>query len=264
MCGQNKNAPLVTVIMPAYNAASYIAESIESVRSQTVSDWELLIIDDCSNDDSFKIAQSYADHDDRIKVMRNETNSGVALTRNRGIAMANGSFIAFLDSDDVWYPEKLNRQLECMERTNAGISYCSYAIVDRNGKKCKADYLVSDSVTYRQLLKKNCMQCSAMLIRAEILKKIPFNTEFYHEDFVLGLDILHSGVKAAGCPEVLLAWRYIQNSRSFDKRKSAINRWKIYRSYLNLPLLYCMYLFVCYTVTGLRKYLRKGNFKEEI
>ena len=96
-----------------------------------------------------------------------------------------------------------------------------------------------------------------MLIPAEIVKKIKFNTAFYHEDYVLGLDILRLGGFAAGCTEILLDWRYLANSRSFDKRKSAANRWRIYRKYLRLPIVKTCWLFACYTMAGLRKYLRK-------
>lgn len=253
-----KTFPLVSVIMPAYNAAPFLEEAISSVISQTISEWELFVIDDCSSDDTFRIACALADKDSRIHVLRNDVNSGVAKTRNRGIDMAKGQYIAFLDSDDRWHPEKLEQQIDVSRQTDAGIVYCSYAIIDANGSKCRADYMVPAQVSLKDLLKENCIQCSAMLIRAEILKGIKFNTEYYHEDYILGLDILKSGQSAAGCTNVLLDWRYIANSRSFDKKKSAKNRWIIYRNYLKLPLAQCMWLFCCYTAAGLRKYLNKN------
>lgn len=253
----NEIRPLVSVIMPSYNAEAFLAEAIRSVAGQTMADLELIVIDDCSGDRSYEIALEQAREDSRICVLRNEVNSGVAKTRNRGIALARGQYIAFLDSDDVWHPEKLQRQLERMQETGAGICYCSYAIIGVSGSKVRGDYLVPGQVTFGDILKENCIQCSAMLIRADIVKEIGFNTEFYHEDYVLGLDILKAGHLAAGCTEVLLNWRYLENSRSFDKKKSAGNRWKIYRQYLKLPLVKSGYLFACYTVAGLRKYLRK-------
>lgn len=249
--------PLVSVIMPAYNAAAYIEEAIRSVLSQTVQDLELIVIDDCSPDDCHVIAGELARHDSRVIVLRNEVNSGVAVTRNRGIDLARGEYIAFLDSDDIWHPEKLERQLSRMREENSVISYCSYAIIDPAGQRVRADYLVPEQVTIRQLLKENCIQCSAMLIRADIVKRIRFNTEFFHEDYILGLDILGEGHTAAGCSDVLLSWRYAPASRSFDKRRAAQNRWRIYRDYLKLPLIKCASLFVCYTAAGLRKYLRR-------
>ena len=253
----NGAAPLVSVIMPTYNAEAFLEIAIRSVIDQTVTEWELIVIDDCSTDNSFAVIEKMASTDSRIIVLRNEKNVGVARTRNKGIDLARGRYIAFLDSDDIWNPEKLQHQLNRIKETNADICYCAYSIVDSSGIKTKADYLVPPIVTYHDILKENCIQCSAMLIPANIVKKIKFNTEFYHEDYVLGLDILRNGGIAAGCAEILLNWRYLENSRSFDKRKSAMNRWRIYRNYLKLPLGKTCWLFACYTAAGMRKYLKK-------
>lgn len=249
-------APLVSVIMPAYNAEPFIAEAISSVLAQSVTDLELLVIDDCSMDGTYGIAMQQADP--RICVLRNEKNAGVARTRNRGIEMARGKYIAFLDSDDIWHPQKLQRQLERLEAAGADLCYCSYAIIGRNGEKAKGDYIVSDTATFCDILKENYIQCSAMLIRAEVVKKYMFNTEFFHEDYILGLNILKDGHKAVGCPELLLSWRYLDNSRSFNKKKAAMNRWRIYRKYLQLPLHKSVYFFTGYALAGFRKYFRKA------
>lgn len=251
--------PIVSVIMPAYQAERYLARAIESVLEQTIAELELIVIDDCSRDRSHEIALEYASRDSRVTVLRNETNSGVAVTRNLGIELARGEYIAFLDSDDIWHRQKLERQLARLHETGSVISYCSYAIIDPEDRPIRADYLVPEQVTLQDLLKENCIQCSAMLIRSDIVRRIRFNTEFYHEDYILGLDILGEGHTAAGCTEVLLDWRYAPNSRSFDKRRAAQNRWRIYRHYLKLPLLKCGWLFACYTAAGLRKYLPRSN-----
>ena len=246
------STPLVSVIMPAYNAEAFIDEAISSVLSQTMEDWELIVIDDCSSDGSYDIARKYSDQ--RICVLQNDANCGVAKTRNVGIARAKGKYIAFLDSDDVWYPEKLRSQLEKIEKENAQLCYCSYAIIDEYGNKAKSDYLVSEQTVFEDLLKENCIQCSSMLIRTDVVKRILFNTEFFHEDYILGLDILGKGYRAVGCSDILMAWRYSQNSRSFNKWKAAKNRWRIYRQYLKLSIGKSCWLFLCYTVAGLRKY----------
>jgi teichuronic acid biosynthesis glycosyltransferase TuaG len=251
----NEAAPLVSVIMPAYNAGRFLADAIVSVQAQTVTDWELFVIDDGSSDDSRQIAAEFARKDPRIRLVINEENLGVARSRNRGIGMSKGQYIAFLDSDDIWYPQKLQKQLEKMTAEDAGIGYCSYGIIGQTGEKVKADYLVPETATYDAILKENFIQCSAMLIRADIVKRFLFNTEFFHEDYILGLDMLRAGEKAVGCTELLLKWRYLENSRSFNKKKSALNRWKIYRQYLKLPLPKAAYLFVNYAAAGLRKYL---------
>ena len=254
---KNNTEPLVSVIMPAYNAERFLDAAILSVVNQTMENWELYVIDDCSKDESFSIAQGYAANDARIHALKNDENSGVARTRNRGIELAKGQYIAFLDSDDIWLPEKLERQLEKMQQADAGVGYCSYGIIGEDGNKVKGDYIVAETAAYEDILKENYIQCSAMLIRADIVKKFMFNTEFFHEDYILGLDMLGSGEKAVGCGEVLLHWRYLENSRSFNKKKSAMNRWRIYRHYLHLPLWKTLYLFASYAAAGLRKYTRK-------
>lgn len=246
--------PLISVIMPAYNASAYIREAVTSVLEQTVTNWELLIIDDCSSDDSFQIAEEYARYDSRIKALRNEQNMGVAKTRNKAIELSRGQYIAFLDSDDAWYPQKLEKQLQLLVTENAELAYCSYKIVGADGKTARPDYIVPERIDYKGLLKENVISCSAMLIRAQAVKKIGFNTDFFHEDYVLGLELLRGGCKAVGCRELLMHWRYIENSRSFNKKKSAQNRWRIYRNYLKLPLISCVYYFAHYAAAGLRKY----------
>ena len=202
---RNHATPLVSVIMPAYNAASFIEEAIGSVIAQTVTDWELVVIDDRSTDDTFAMAQRCVADDPRIRLLKNDTNMGVAKTRNRGIALSNGQYIAFLDSDDVWRGDKLEKQLEKVKKTGAGICYCSYGIIGASGEKVKADYLVPETARYEDILKENYIQCSAMLIRADIVKKFLFNTEYFHEDYILGLDMLRTGEIAVGCREMLLS-----------------------------------------------------------
>ena len=252
----NKN-PLVSVIMPAYNAELYIEEAINSVISQTITDWELFVIDDCSTDESVQTAKRLENNDSRITVIKNDVNMGVAKTRNRGIELAKGQYIAFLDSDDVWKPKKLELQLLKMREKGASIGYCSYQIIGKNGEKVRADYIVPETACYEDILKENYIQCSAMLIKADVVKRIMFCTEFFHEDYVLGLDMLRAGEKAVGCRELLLSWRYLENSRSFNKKNAAVNRWKIYREYLRLPLYKAVYYFLIYASAGVRKYLRK-------
>ena len=249
-----QKTPLVSVIMPSYHAEAFVEETVRSVMNQTMEDWELIIIDDCSKDGTFELLRSLAQCDSRIRVERNERNSGVAVTRNRGLDLARGTYAAFIDSDDAWYPEKLARQIQRLQDTGADFSYCSYEIVGFSGEKARPDYIVPPTVTFEELLKENVILCSSLLIRMEALKDIRFTTDFYHEDFVLELDLLKQGFTAAGCTEILARWRYIENSRSFNKWKSAQNRWKIYRHYLKLTPIQSASPFIHYFCAGLRKY----------
>lgn len=254
-------SPLVSVIMPAYNAAAFVEAAVRSVLAQTMEDWELIVVEDCSGDDTLSVLEELLSGllDPRIRLLKNESNMGVAVTRNRGIDASRGQYIAFLDSDDIWYPAKLERQLAKMAASGAEIGYCSYAIIGPEGDKVRPDYLVPECVVFEDLLKENVMQCSAMLIRAEVVKEFRFNTEFYHEDYVLGLEMLRKGYTAVGCGDVLAAWRYMENSRSFNKWKSARNRWRIYRDFLKLPLGRSGYVFFCYMLAGMRKYFFKSR-----
>ncbi|MBP3324238.1 MAG: glycosyltransferase [Clostridia bacterium] len=247
-------SPLVSVIMPAYNAERFIEEAIASVQAQSYENWELFVIDDGSKDRTKEIVKNLAENDKRIRFLINEKNMGVAKTRNRGIDLSSGKYVAFIDSDDVWHKDKLKKQLEKLKEKDAGIGYCSYEIIGENGEKAKEDYIVSETATFKDILKENYIQCSAMLIRSDIVKRFMFNTEFYHEDYILGLDMLRAGEKAAGNKELLLKWRYLENSRSFNKRKSAMNRWRIYRNYLKLPFFKSVSLFLNYAAAGLKKY----------
>ena len=249
--------PLVSVIIPVYKAREFVEEAIRSVLAQTITDLELLVIDDCSPDDSFEIVQSLAQEDSRIRPLRNERNMGVAKTRNRGLELSQGKYVAFLDSDDIWYPSKLEAQIDLLEQTGAGLCYCSYRIVNAKGVPVKPDYLVPPQVDLNGILMENCVLCSSMVIPGEVVRRIAFNTEFYHEDYVLILDILREGFSAVGCTQILADWRYMDDTRSFDKRKAAANRWRIYRDYLKLPIVKRVWVFGCYAFAGARKYLRK-------
>ena len=244
------NEPKISVIMPAYNAAAYIEEAIRSVAHQTFGDWELIVVDDCSKDETVQIVTTLAGEDSRIHLIcRAENSGGAAIVRNQAIAMARGEYVAFLDSDDAWLPEKLEHQLSVIG--DHALCYTSYAIMDAAGEQSRPDYLVPASVTFESLLNENVIGCSTVLMRRELAK---FETEYFHEDFILWLSLLRDGNTAVGCPEVLSKWRLIETSRSFNKFKAAKNRWRIYRGYLHLPLLTSLKAFLNYMFAGLRKY----------
>ncbi len=248
--------PLVSVIMPAYNSERFIEAAIRSVIAQTVTDWELLVIDDGSNDSTCKIVERLAENDSRIVLIKNPENLGVAKTRNRGFDLCRGEYVALLDSDDVWYPNKLEEQLSIVSRDEADLSYCSYAIVDENGKKLKKDYKVPEKIDFDGLLKENVIGCSTVLFSRKILSKHRFETEYFHEDYVLWLDLLREGYLASGSSKTLVNWRYIKDSRSFNKRKSAGNRWRIYREHLGFPFFKSLKYFMFYAFASIKKYIR--------
>ncbi len=246
--------PKVTVIMPAYNAAQFIEAAIRSVIAQTVTDWELLVIDDGSRDDTCKIVEALSAQDSRVQLLRNAHNMGVANTRNRGLSLCRGEFAAFLDSDDNWLPDKLQKQLDLLEDTGAELCYTAYGIMDAAGMQSRGDYLVPGKADFRKLLKENVIGCSTVMLRRQVAEKYRFETTLHHEDYALWLRMLRDGVRAVGCTEVLVRWRLVENSRSFDKRKSAHGRWVIYRDYMKLPLHQSLWAFGNYAFASVKKY----------
>lgn len=250
----NKTFPIVSVIMPAYNCETYIEEAIRSVMGQTFGDWELIVLDDGSTDATCEIVHRMMAEDNRIILQRNPENMGVAKTRNRGMAMSRGEYVALLDSDDIWYPDKLEKQLQKIHAENADLVYCSYAVVDSGGESCKRPYIVPEKVSFPSLLKENVIGCSTVMMSAAVASAYRFASDFYHEDYCLWLSILRDGYKAAGCTEVLADWRYITGSRSFDKKNSAFKRWKIYREFLGFSVLRSSWLFLAYAANGIKKY----------
>ena len=246
--------PLVSVIMPAYNASKYIEQAIESVLGQTMEDLELVIIDDCSTDNTYEKAKRYEEKDNRVLVLRNQKNSGVARTRNVGFEKSRGEYIALLDSDDVWHPQKIEKQIEIVKEKKADIVYCSYALVGEDGKSIHKDFIVPEETDFSQMLKENVIGCSTVLLSCEIAKKYKFTTEFYHEDYVLWMELLKDGFCAFGTKEVLVDYRVLEKSRSANKFNSALKRWDIYRNCLKLPLGKSVGCFLHYFYAGVRKH----------
>lgn len=251
---ENRTQPKITVIMPAYNAERFIEPAIRSVMTQTVTDWELLVIDDGSRDGTCAVVEALSAEDSRVRLLRNDKNMGVANTRNRGLSLCRGEFAAFLDSDDIWLPEKLQKQLDLLERSDAALCYTSYGIMDAEGNQSRGDYLVPAKADFRKLLKENVIGCSTVMLRRSVAENYRFETNLHHEDYALWLRMLGDGVLAAGCTEVLVRWRLVENSRSFDKRKSAHSRWVIYRDYMKLPLHQSLWAFGNYAFASVKKY----------
>lgn len=251
-----KTKPLISIIMPAYHAEPFIEETIESVLAQSVTDWELLVIDDGSQDNTRQIVSDFAKKDARIRLVINETNMGVARTRNRGLDMVQGQYVALLDSDDYWKPQLLEKMLARAEETKADIIYCSYELVDEQGKKVCNDFLVPEETTFQESIVRSVITCSTVLITGELAKNHRFPTNVYHEDTALWFQILRDGGIARGVPEVLAAYRQRANSRSAGKLTSAVRRWAIYRKHLKMPLGQSVKAMFLYGYYGVIKYRR--------
>lgn len=251
-----KENELISVVIPAYNAEKYIEATIRSVLAQTYRNFEIIVIDDASTDKTVEIVRKMAENEPRIQLYPNETNLGVALSRNRGFSLAKGQWVALLDSDDVWRAEKLERQLALAKKSGADIIYCSYALVEEKSGERVKDYLLPAETCYEDTLKVSIITCSTALISAEIAQNYRFTSEFYHEDYVFWLELLKKGYRAVGCPEVLADYTLRADSRSFNKLKSARERWVVYRKSQKMSLFQTIKAFAAYAVYGVRKYKR--------
>ena len=248
------DTPKVSIVMPAYKAEEYVGEAIDSVLKQSFSDWELIVVDDCSADKTADIAYQYAETDPRIRVIENDTNLGAAGTRNKGIAHSIGEWIAFLDCDDIWRNEKLEKQLKLAEETGAELIYTSYTLFSNEEGVCRhRDYLVPSSVTYQSMLRENYIGCSTAMVKKSLLETHSFSENIHHEDYALWLELLKCGVRSAGCREVLTDWRMTPESRSAHKISAARSRWIIFRDVEKLPLHTSIFCFSIYAVKGILK-----------
>jgi len=194
---------LVSIIMPTYNCGRFIRESIDSVLSQTYTAWELLIVDDCSTDDTADIVSSYADA--RIHYMRNEHNMGAALTRNKALREAKGQYIAFLDSDDLWVPEKLEKQIAFMQHNKIVMSYSPYYVLAPNGEKNIRS--CPSSINYRQLLRWNRIGCLTVIYNRNEVGLIQIPDIRKRNDYTMWLTILRKGYTAYRLNEPLAIYR---------------------------------------------------------
>jgi teichuronic acid biosynthesis glycosyltransferase TuaG len=247
---------LVTIIMPAYKAAKYIEESIESVLSQTYQTWELIIVDDCSPDATREIISKYASRDKRIKPIFLKKNSGPAVARNEGLKFARGRWIAFLDSDDIWISNKLSLQKKFQLKTCAVLTFTQFRRVSAD--KAEIGHLIDvpDKLDYRELLGNTVIATSTVLVDRSLLKTPIKMKKVYYDDFVCWLDLLRDGAIAYGFKEDLMRYRVLKKSVSRNKINSAIQIWKIYRNYLNLNIFFSFLLILRWGKNALLKYYR--------
>ena len=221
-----RGTTVVSVIMPAYNAASTIGESISSVFAQTFTDWELIIVDDCSQDDTIKVAEAIIGADDRVSIIRREQNEGVASARNLGMKAAKGEWLAFLDSDDLWKDVKLERQLAFARENNAVITYTSTSYMDYKGRELGYILGAKPLFTYKQLLKRNLLSCSSVVVLRDRMPDFPSGN--MHEDYAVWLGILKDN-NAYGLEEPLLVYRIGRDSKSAKRMNSAVMTYNAYK-----------------------------------
>lgn len=237
--------PLISIVMPAYNAARTIRQSINSVQAQTFSDWELLVVDDCSIDETYSVVREYANLDKRINLIQQPKNAGPARARNTALHVAKGRYIAFLDSDDCWLSQKLDRQLRFMQERKAALSYTLYRRFTENIEDAGDLITVPASFNYKDLLKNTGIACLTVMIDREKCGFFEFQIT-RHEDYVLWLKLCRLGFGAEGLMEDLARYRVSSTSVSGNKLKSALWVWNVYRNVEKLNLLRATWCFSNY------------------
>lgn len=244
----------VSIICAAYNAEKYIKQTIESILVQTINNWELIIVDDCSTDNTRTIVEEYVKRYANIFLVENEINSGPGITRNKGIAIAKGRYIAICDSDDIWLPQKLERQVEFMKRYDAPISYTSYELINSDGIPLSQVIKVFPKpMTYRDYLKNTIIGFSTSIIDRRLCSDITFADMRSREDTFLWCTLLKQGHKAYGLNEVLVQYRVHDSSVSADKIKASKQVWELYRDKLHISFLKRVYYFSCYACNAILK-----------
>lgn len=243
----------VSIITPVYNSEKFIRETIVSVLNQTYNNWEMIFIDDCSNDSSESIIKEYLNKDNRFKYIKLKKNSGVANARNIGIREAKGRFIAFLDSDDIWHKNKLETQVNYMINNNVSFCFSAYEVIDENSKVINQKIIPSKQIiSYKDILKQNVIGCLTVVIDRNSITDLEM-PKIRHEDFATWIKILKSGQKAYCIDEVLASYRKTQKSLSGNKIKSALWTWDIYRKYEKISLPKSLFYFSNYAIKSLLK-----------
>lgn len=239
----------VSIIVPVYNAQAFLEETIRAVQAQEVTEWELLLVDDCSTDGSRQLIEQYAEADQRIKPVLQSENHGAATARNRGVDEAQGRYIAFLDADDLWRQERLSAELAYMQQMNAGFVFSGYEFADEKGIGTGKIVRVPKTLNYRQALKNTTIFTSTVLFdTTKISKELIKMPLVKSEDTAAWWNILRHGYTAYGLDENLVLYRRSTGTLSSNKLEAIRRIWHLYRRVEGLGLLYSLYNFMFYAV----------------
>jgi teichuronic acid biosynthesis glycosyltransferase TuaG len=258
--GMSERVPVVSVVMPVFNADRFLLESMGSVVRQTFTDWELIVVDDGSCDDSWAVIEGQL-QDLRIRALRLERNTGNPSTpRNIGIESARGRYIAFLDADDAWKPAKLDNQLQFMCKRACSVSYTSYDVVDIHGNSTGRVIPAAVDLDARSYLKNTIIGFSSSMVDRELIGEIRFKRYPMAEDALFWFELLGKGRPAMGLDQILMTYRVRPDSLSANKFLSSWWTWRIYRDETGLPLPVAWWYFLHRMVNStLKRCVRRGR-----
>ncbi|MGR5120698.1 glycosyltransferase family 2 protein [Vibrio astriarenae] len=249
---------LVSIITPTYNSSDTILETYQSILAQTYTHWEWIVTDDCSSDDTYKLLEQLAASDSRIKIYQNPSNLGAAIARNNSISYASGQFLAFIDSDDLWMPNKLAIQLDRMVTLGIDFSFTAYMVVDVDNKPVSqtqgVDLKLTAPMTYRDMLqKKATLGCSTVMLRKSAFKDLEMPLLRSGQDYAFWLKLLRGDKVAYPILQVLMRYRIVPGSVSRNKYRKALRQWQIYREIEKLSLTTSLYCFVSYALRAVAR-----------
>jgi teichuronic acid biosynthesis glycosyltransferase TuaG len=245
--------PLVSIVTPMFNSSDFIEGAIKSVLAQSIDDWEMIVVDDKSSDDSVEKVKFYSAQDKRIKLIQLDTNSGPAIARNAALDLAQGEYVAFLDSDDLWESTFLEDMYKFSDGNGYDFTFASYKISDESLLNYKRDFVVPLKVTYEGLLKKTSISCLTAFIKRQLIGDSRMQN-ITHEDYVFWLRILKKTGYAYGFQKALAVYRKRSGSITSNRMKSALATWDIYRKIEHLSFLKSVYYFSNYAFNAVVKY----------
>lgn len=244
--------PLISVITPVYNAQDFIQETVESVQNQTFQQWEMILVNDQTPDNSVELIEELIKNDSRLKLIHLPENGGAAVARNAGLDEARGRYVAFVDSDDVWHPQKLEKQLQFMQETKYNFTYTNFALMTEEGQIRKDQVNLPSELGYYDLLKNTSIACSTVMIDREEVGSFHMPLVRKGQDTATWLMLMRErGVKAYGLDEVLNYYRQVEGSISSNKFGALKRTWHSYRHLEGLPFLKASYYFVHYVVNAI-------------
>lgn len=247
--------PLVSIITPAYNLEKFIEETIKSVIDQTYENWEMIIVDDCSTDKTCEIVNKWILRDKRIKLIKKNENSGAANSRNIALENSNGRFIAYLDADDLWFSNKLSKQIKFMLDKKCGFSCCSYEVIDSKGNSKNKFVMMKEKLDYMGFLTNNLLQTVGIMADLQVIEKddLFMPNMKRRQDAATWLQVLKRGNICYGMKEILAQYRRVEGSLSSNKVKAANGVWYLYRKVERLSLVKSIYCFSRYAMLAVWK-----------
>ncbi|MGH7726474.1 MAG: glycosyltransferase family 2 protein [Candidatus Eiseniibacteriota bacterium] len=248
------SAPLVSVITPAHNSGRFLEETVRSVIAQSFGGWEMLIAENGSTDDTVAIAERLAREDSRIRLLELRGRAGPAGARNAALEVANGRYVAFLDADDLWLPEKLEAQLEFARSRSAAFTCTSFRRIDERGAPILSLVAPPSTIDYEFLLGHTVIGCLTVLLDREQTGPVRMPDLPQHEDLVLWYSLLKRGFLAHGLQKDLARYRVVRGSTSSNKVRSALHMWEVYRRVEGLSVGRSLRFFGSYAVRALWKH----------